>query len=291
MTCSQQLGTPRSEDAAAGALLARARACPRQALSTRASKLWPRDPRPACHRSESPASGGREPNRGCTRHPSLRPVPPSGPEPRRHDRAGRSSSRARAGHGHGEGRAHAGILARSPDDSNRPRLSRHRKAHATGARRAARVCGTARETRFRDGSDERRVPERADTGASARHSPPRPPHGTRCSARVLAGAASEVRPLGASRQRTATRAALLLCDDLDPLVRDVQSRIAPERASRGRNVRVPSGFHRCAQVLGIARRDAPSRAHGSATAPVSPTLRRGRGSVARCGRQARRTRS
>jgi len=34
-------------------------------------------------------------------------------------------------------------------------------------------------------------------------------------------------------QRTATRAALLLCDDLDPLVRDVQSRIAPERATEG----------------------------------------------------------
>ena len=34
-------------------------------------------------------------------------------------------------------------------------------------------------------------------------------------------------------ERTATRAALLLCDDLSPLVDDVKSRIAPERAAEG----------------------------------------------------------
>ena len=34
-------------------------------------------------------------------------------------------------------------------------------------------------------------------------------------------------------QRTAIRAALLLCDDLDPLVQDVRSRIAPEREAEG----------------------------------------------------------
>lgn len=34
-------------------------------------------------------------------------------------------------------------------------------------------------------------------------------------------------------QRTAIRAALLLCDDLDPLVEDIQSRIAPEREAEG----------------------------------------------------------
>ena len=34
-------------------------------------------------------------------------------------------------------------------------------------------------------------------------------------------------------QRTATRAALLLCDDLDPLVHDLRSRIAPERDAEG----------------------------------------------------------
>jgi tetratricopeptide (TPR) repeat protein len=34
-------------------------------------------------------------------------------------------------------------------------------------------------------------------------------------------------------QRTATRAALLLCDELDPLARELQSQIAPERAAEG----------------------------------------------------------
>jgi hypothetical protein len=34
-------------------------------------------------------------------------------------------------------------------------------------------------------------------------------------------------------ERTATRAALLLCDDLAPLVDDVKSRIAPERVAEG----------------------------------------------------------
>jgi hypothetical protein len=34
-------------------------------------------------------------------------------------------------------------------------------------------------------------------------------------------------------QRTAIRAALLLCDDLDPLVDDIRSRIAPEREAEG----------------------------------------------------------
>jgi hypothetical protein len=34
-------------------------------------------------------------------------------------------------------------------------------------------------------------------------------------------------------QRTAIRTALLLCDDLDPLVQDVRSRIAPEREAEG----------------------------------------------------------
>ena len=34
-------------------------------------------------------------------------------------------------------------------------------------------------------------------------------------------------------QRTALRAALLVCDDLDPLVQDVQNRIAPERKAEG----------------------------------------------------------
>ncbi|MGB5415213.1 MAG: bacterial transcriptional activator domain-containing protein, partial [Polyangiales bacterium] len=34
-------------------------------------------------------------------------------------------------------------------------------------------------------------------------------------------------------QRTAIRAALLLCDDLEPLVQDVRSRIAPEREAEG----------------------------------------------------------
>jgi len=33
--------------------------------------------------------------------------------------------------------------------------------------------------------------------------------------------------------RTATRAALLLCDDLEPLVQDIRSRIAPEREAEG----------------------------------------------------------
>jgi hypothetical protein len=33
--------------------------------------------------------------------------------------------------------------------------------------------------------------------------------------------------------RTALRAALLLCDDLDPLVQDVRSRISPERQAEG----------------------------------------------------------
>ena len=33
--------------------------------------------------------------------------------------------------------------------------------------------------------------------------------------------------------RTATRAALLLCDDLEPLILDVRSRIAPEREAEG----------------------------------------------------------
>ena len=36
-------------------------------------------------------------------------------------------------------------------------------------------------------------------------------------------------------QRTALRAALLLCDDLDPLVQDVRSRIAPEREAEGQS--------------------------------------------------------
>ncbi|MBW2225251.1 MAG: hypothetical protein JRF54_13770, partial [Deltaproteobacteria bacterium] len=34
-------------------------------------------------------------------------------------------------------------------------------------------------------------------------------------------------------QRTALRAALLVCDDLDPLVQVVQDRIAPERRAEG----------------------------------------------------------
>jgi len=37
-------------------------------------------------------------------------------------------------------------------------------------------------------------------------------------------------------RRTATRAALLLCDDLHPLVQDVRSRIAPERKAEGETV-------------------------------------------------------
>jgi hypothetical protein len=34
-------------------------------------------------------------------------------------------------------------------------------------------------------------------------------------------------------ERTATRVALLVCDDLDPFVQDVRSRIAPEREAEG----------------------------------------------------------
>ncbi len=43
-------------------------------------------------------------------------------------------------------------------------------------------------------------------------------------------------------QRTATRVALLICDDLEPLVRDVRSRIAPEREAEGETFEAHPAF-------------------------------------------------
>jgi hypothetical protein len=43
-------------------------------------------------------------------------------------------------------------------------------------------------------------------------------------------------------QRTATRVALLVCDDLEPLVQDVRSRIAPERAAEGETFETHPAF-------------------------------------------------